>query len=54
MIVIVKECFSRSLDKKLNIGDEVSFSDEIEKGYIDSGFAVLKQTKEKKVNIKKK
>lgn len=57
MIKIIKECFSRSLNKQLKLDDKVSFSTEIEQGYIDSGFGVKipkKITKEKKTPIKKK
>lgn len=56
MIKIIRKCFSRSLDKHLNIGDEVSFKKDIEDGYILGGFAqeVVKVTKQKKTVLKKK
>lgn len=50
MIQITKECFSRSKDKSLKIGEKVSFTSTIEKAYIESGFAI----EVKKKSIKNK
>lgn len=55
MIKIIKECFSRELNKKLNINDKVTLSNEDE--VVLSGFAekvTEKKTKIGKQSIKKK
>jgi len=55
MIVIIKECFSISLKRILKVNEKISFSEETEQAIIDSGFALhIKETKEKKITIKKK
>ena len=55
--IIGKDRFSTSADRKLVVGEEVDLGKEVNKIYIDLGYAekvVKKQTKEKKVSVKTK
>lgn len=57
MVLIIKDFFSIKLQKNYKKGEKVSFTEELEMLYIESGCAkkvTEKQTKEKKISIKKK
>jgi len=57
MVLITKDFFSIKLQKNYKKGEKISFTEELEMLYIESGCAkkvTEKQTKEKKISIKKK
>ena len=57
MVLIIKDFFSIKLQKNYKKGEKVSFTEELEMLYIESGCAKKvtdKKTKEKKISIKKK
>jgi len=57
MVLITKDFFSIKLQKNYKKGEKVSFTEELETLYIESGCAKKitdKKTKEKKLSIKKK